>query len=122
MKNPVVKNILPTSLRRATGRNGSKQYSYQHHALRNVHIHRTSLWGSSCVMHGYIYTKYWKTLINGQSFTNSMLRLFFTQINTGELGYDGPLYDGYSHMTGDMLGSSQMHIKYSSYVYDRFCI
>ena len=25
-------------------------------------------------------------------------------------------------MTDDMLGPSPMHIKYSSYVYDRFCI
>ena len=41
---------------------------------------------------------------------------------TGELGYDGPLYDGFWHMTDDMLGPSQMHIKYSSYVYDRCCI
>ena len=35
---------------------------------------------------------------------------------TGELGYDGPLYDGSLHMTDDMLGPSPMHIKYSSYV------
>ena len=43
-------------------------------------------------------------------------------INTDELGYDGPLYDGFLHMTDDMLGPSPMHIKYSSYVYDGFCI
>ena len=42
--------------------------------------------------------------------------------HTGELGYDGPLYDGFSHMTDDMLGHSLMHIKYLSYVYDGFCI
>ena len=41
---------------------------------------------------------------------------------TGELGYDGPLYNGFLHMTDDMLGTSPMHIKYSSYVYDGFCI
>ena len=41
---------------------------------------------------------------------------------TGELGYDGPLYDGFLHMTDDMLGPSPMQIKYSSYVYDGFCI
>ena len=35
---------------------------------------------------------------------------------TGELGYDGPLYDGFLHMTDNMLGPSSMHIKYSSYV------
>ena len=37
---------------------------------------------------------------------------------TVELGYDRPLYDGFLHMTGDMLGPSPMHIKYLSYVYD----
>ena len=42
--------------------------------------------------------------------------------NTGELGYDGPLYVGFLHMKDDMLGPSPMHIKYSSYVYNRFCI
>ena len=42
--------------------------------------------------------------------------------STGELGYDGPLYDRFLHMTDDMLGPSPMHIKYSSYVYDGFCI
>ena len=41
---------------------------------------------------------------------------------TGELGYDGPLYDGFLHMTDNMLGPSSMHIKYLSYVYDGFCI
>ena len=41
---------------------------------------------------------------------------------TGELGYDGPLCDGFSHMTDVMLGPSPMHIKYSSYVYDGFGI
>ena len=41
---------------------------------------------------------------------------------TGELGYDGPLYDGILHMTDNMLGRSLMHIKYLSYVYDGFCI
>ena len=41
---------------------------------------------------------------------------------TGELGYDRPLYDGFLHMTDDMLGPSPMHTKYSSYVYDGFCI
>ena len=42
--------------------------------------------------------------------------------DTGELGYDGALYDGFLHMTDDMLGPSLVHIKYSSYVYDGFCI
>ena len=41
---------------------------------------------------------------------------------TGELGYDGPLYDRSLHMTDDMLVPSPMHIKYSSYVCDIFCI
>ena len=43
-------------------------------------------------------------------------------IHTGELGYDGPLYDRFLHMTDNMLGPSPMHIKYLSYVYDGFCI
>ena len=30
--------------------------------------------------------------------------------STGELGYDEPLYDGFSHMTDDMLGPSPMHL------------
>ena len=42
--------------------------------------------------------------------------------NTGELGYDGPHVRRILHMTDDMLGPSPMHIKYSSYVYDGFCI
>ena len=53
------------------------------------------------------------------------IRLDFVIIlntNTGELGYDGPLYDGLLHMTADILGPSPMHIKYVSFVYDRFCI
>ena len=29
---------------------------------------------------------------------------------TGELGYDGPLYDRFLHMMDDMLGPSPMHI------------
>ena len=41
---------------------------------------------------------------------------------TGVLRYDRPLYDGFLHITDDMLGPSPMHIKYSSYLYDRFCI
>ena len=30
-------------------------------------------------------------------------------LSTGELGYDGPLYDGSLHMTDDMLDPSLMH-------------
>ena len=52
---------------------------------------------------------------------NQALRIL-TIVYTGELGYDGPLYDGFLNMTDDMLGPSPMHIKYSSYVYDGFCI
>ena len=49
--------------------------------------------------------------------------IIYVMLNcTGELGYDGPLYDRFLHMTDDMLGPSPMHIEYSSYVYDRFCI
>ena len=35
---------------------------------------------------------------------------FFLGLTTGELGYDGPLYDGLLAMTDDMLGPSPMHI------------
>ena len=42
--------------------------------------------------------------------------------DTGGLGYDGPLNDRFLHMTDDMLGPSPMDIKYTSYVYDGFCI
>ena len=49
-------------------------------------------------------------------------RLAVRKEYTGELGYDGPLYDGFLHMTDNVLGPSPMHIKYSSYVYDGFCI
>ena len=49
-------------------------------------------------------------------------RSFKTVEYTGERGYDGPLYDGFLHMTDDMLGPSPMHIKYLSYAYDGFCI
>ena len=28
----------------------------------------------------------------------------YSETITGELGYDGPLYDGFLHMTDDMLG------------------
>ena len=46
---------------------------------------------------------------------NEMYRYIFGRCfcGTGELGYDGPLYDGFLHMTDDMLGPSPMHIKYS---------
>ena len=37
--------------------------------------------------------------------------------NTGEFGYDGPLYDGLLFDGRYMLGSSPMHIKYVSNVY-----
>ena len=40
-----------------------------------------------------------------------LLQTAFYFIYTGELGYDGPLYDGSLHMTDDMLGPSSMHIK-----------
>ena len=41
---------------------------------------------------------------------------YISYTSTGELGYDGPLYDGFFHMTDKMLGPSPMRIKYSSYV------
>ena len=54
--------------------------------------------------------------------SNLCIRAIIFKPCTGELGYDGPLYDGFLHMTDDMLGPSPMHIKYSSYVYNGFCI
>ena len=52
----------------------------------------------------------------------NILKHFSGKITTGELGYEGPLYDRFLHMTDNRLGPSPMHIKYLSYVYDRFCI
>ena len=34
--------------------------------------------------------------------------------HTSELGYDGPLYDRFLHMTDNMLGPSPMHIQRKS--------
>ena len=45
-----------------------------------------------------------------------IISIIIINVITGELGYDGPLYDGFLHMTDDMLGPSPIHIKYSSYV------
>ena len=62
-----------------------------------------------------------------RSTTNSKVQrgilVILVDRDTGELGYDGPLYDGFLHMTDYyMLGPTSMHIKYLSYVYDGFCI
>ena len=43
--------------------------------------------------------------------------------NTGKLGYDGPLYDGFLHMTDNMLGpspciSSMCHMYMTDFAYD----
>ena len=59
---------------------------------------------------------------SGQNIGATFISSYWLLLYTGELGYDGPLYGGFLHMTDDMLGPSPMHIKYSSYVYDRFCI
>ena len=48
--------------------------------------------------------------------------LMCVYIYKGELGYDGPLYNGLLHLTDNILGPSPMHIKYVSFVYDRLCI
>ena len=42
---------------------------------------------------------------------------YYTVVYTGELGYDGPLYDEFLHMRDDMLGPSPMHIKYIRHMY-----
>ena len=46
----------------------------------------------------------------------------WSYVSTGKLGHERPLYDGLLSMTDGTLGPSPMHIKYVSYVYDRFCI
>ena len=50
------------------------------------------------------------------------MEILYCYRNTGKLGYDGPLYDRLLAMTNYMLCPSPMHIKYGSYVHDRFCI
>ena len=55
-------------------------------------------------------------------YLTSLIHIFANLVYTGELGYDGPLYDRFLHMMDTMLGPSLMHIKYLSYVYDVFCI
>ena len=45
-------------------------------------------------------------------YSNLNLHLNADHAIAGELGYDGPLYDGFMHMTDNMLGPSPMHIKY----------
>ena len=60
---------------------------------------------------------------NDRNLKETLYPVIFNKMTyTGELGYDGPLYDRFLHMTDNMLGPSPMHIKYSSYVYDGFCI
>ena len=58
-----------------------------------------------------------KAVLTVGLFDTMLIYSYFKDAYTGELGYDGPLYDGFLHMTDDMLGPSLMHIKYSSYVY-----
>ena len=62
------------------------------------------------------YLMYYRKIIR-----NVNDKLYLARSNTGELGYDGPLYDGFPFMTDAMLGPSPMHIKYVSYVYDGSC-
>ena len=66
------------------------------------------------------HRKRWRTMDTRVSSSvgmiNRKLRRYLLRLDgTGELGYDGPLYDGFLHMTDDMLGPSLLHIKYSSY-------
>ena len=48
--------------------------------------------------------------------------IFFVLCYTGELGYDGPLYDKFLHMKDDMLRPTPMDVKYMSYLYNVFSI
>ena len=68
--------------------------------------------------HLYIYMYF----SQGQDWKNRFRHYAFLCRSTGETGYDGPLYDRFLHMTDCMVGPSPMHTKYSSYVYDGFCI
>ena len=43
----------------------------------------------------------------------NILKHFSEKITTGELGYEGPLYDRFLHMTDNRLGPSPMHINSS---------
>ena len=83
------------------------------------------------MMDGFMIGRYWVVFISPQLFLcptgcrTCIYRVTCFSLwisSTSELGYDGPLYDRFLHMTDDMLGPSPMHIKYLSYVYDRFCI
>ena len=65
---------------------------------------------------------YYATLTTSNSNPEFTYGLTYANTSTGALGYDGPLYDRFLHMTDDMLGPSPMHIKYSSYVYDGCCL
>ena len=65
--------------------------------------------------------KCWRVCQTDTHYVRRVVSIWFC-VCTGELGYDGPLYDEFLHMTDDMLGPSPIHIKYSSYVYDGFCI
>ena len=65
--------------------------------------------------------QYWiEYIILGETVCNKAMQNgksehdIYIYIYTGELGYDGPLYDRLLHMTDDILGPSHMHIKYVS--------
>ena len=91
-------------------------------------VSHCSLYFHQSRVHAISYDDWWDLQLKtpwlweadyGMGTTASLAILFQepnTDCNTGELGYDGPLYDGFLHMTDDMLGPSPMHIKYSSYV------
>ena len=64
----------------------------------------------------YVYRYIYKSLSLFLSlYTHTHIHIYiyiYIYIYTGELGYDGPLYDGLLAMTDDMLGPSPMHINY----------
>ena len=66
--------------------------------------------------------QYYHTQVSDISFNNPLIPVAAYFGDTGELGYDGPLYDELLSITDDVLGPSPIHIKYLSYVYDGFCI
>ena len=82
--------------------------------------------GSGFVMHwAWHWSAYSDHGIYSQSATQACvwsLEQVWLCYGTGELGYNGPLYDRLLAMTDSILGPSPMHIKYVSRIYGGSCI
>ena len=97
--------------------------------LSKQSMYGVTLYGSSGLSSGLDPRQkanmFWSSLVGEIHVLHNAVRSYIIQYImycTGELGYDGPLYDGFLHMMDDILGTSALHIKYSSYVYDGFGI